>query len=68
MPLKTDPGIQTESYHVTLATGERNIPAARPHVEACGALVLTNSTGTLVGIYAPGQWTSCEPERRDDKG
>lgn len=55
------------NYHIVTNDGERNLRAARVHIDG-GALVLTNDAGEVVVAYAEGAWVSIELETRDDRG
>jgi hypothetical protein len=56
------------NYHVILTDGsERNVRADLATVDATGSLVFENGTERIM-VYAPGTWTMCELERKDDTG
>jgi hypothetical protein len=55
-------------YHLILADGsQRDIPGDEVTVIE-GSLVVRNTQGAPVVVYAPGTWQLCELERLDDKG
>jgi len=54
-------------YHVVLVSGdERDINGSDARAEH-GALVIRDTAGEAVTLYAPGEWRLCEAERRDDR-
>jgi hypothetical protein len=59
---------KVRKYHIVLANGsERDITGSEAIVRD-GALIIKSSGADEEGvIYAAGQWTMCELERKDDK-
>jgi hypothetical protein len=56
-----------KKFHLILVTGEeRDVTGEDVEVGHDGSLVIGSHEGPVV-IYAPGAWTLCELERKDDR-
>jgi len=46
-----------DQWKITSPSGESTVAAHKAEVSSCGALKLSNNSGAVVQIFAPGHWT-----------